>query len=99
MPVGETYLNGQHWHDSSFFIPNGSARAVVTVYYQLTSRPFIEFLAANGGERGAVAIAQWEIEGTKVHRVGPGDSLWVLSTRRLKALSALAMTNGAPNRR
>jgi membrane-bound lytic murein transglycosylase D len=29
-------------------------------------------------------FAEWEIEGTTVHRVGPGDSLWVLSTRRLK---------------
>jgi len=27
-------------------------------------------------------FAEWEIEGTVVHRVGPGDSLWVLSTRR-----------------
>ena len=27
-------------------------------------------------------FAEWEIEGTLVHRVGPGDSLWVLSTRR-----------------
>jgi membrane-bound lytic murein transglycosylase D len=27
-------------------------------------------------------FAQWEIEGTVTHRVGPGDSLWVLSRRR-----------------
>lgn len=27
-------------------------------------------------------FAEWEIEGTVVHRVGPGDSLWTLSTRR-----------------
>ncbi|CAM9465114.1 unnamed protein product, partial [Discosporangium mesarthrocarpum] len=27
-------------------------------------------------------FAQWEIEGTVTHRVGSGDSLWVLSTRR-----------------
>jgi membrane-bound lytic murein transglycosylase D len=27
-------------------------------------------------------FAEWEIEGTLIHRVGPGDSLWVLSTRR-----------------
>jgi membrane-bound lytic murein transglycosylase D len=27
-------------------------------------------------------FAQWEIEGTVTHRVGPGDSLWLLSTRR-----------------
>ena len=25
-------------------------------------------------------FAEWEIEGTLVHRVGPGDSLWLLST-------------------
>jgi membrane-bound lytic murein transglycosylase D len=27
-------------------------------------------------------FAQWEIEGTSLHRVGPGDSLWTLSRRR-----------------
>jgi len=27
-------------------------------------------------------FAEWEIEGTLTHRVGPGDSLWRLSTRR-----------------
>jgi membrane-bound lytic murein transglycosylase D len=27
-------------------------------------------------------FAEWEIEGTLIHRVGPGDSLWLLSTRR-----------------
>ena len=27
-------------------------------------------------------FAEWEIEGTAVHKVGPGDSIWKLSTRR-----------------
>ena len=27
-------------------------------------------------------FAEWEIEGTVTHRVGRGDSLWILSTRR-----------------
>lgn len=27
-------------------------------------------------------FAEWEIEGTAVHKVGPGDSIWSLSTRR-----------------
>jgi membrane-bound lytic murein transglycosylase D len=27
-------------------------------------------------------FAAWEIAGTRVHRVGAGDSLWILSTRR-----------------
>ena len=26
-------------------------------------------------------FAEWEIEGTSLHRVGPGDSLWTLSAR------------------
>jgi membrane-bound lytic murein transglycosylase D len=28
-------------------------------------------------------FARWEIEGTKIHRVGPGESLWILANRRL----------------
>jgi len=27
-------------------------------------------------------FAEWEIEGTSIHKVGPGDSIWSLSTRR-----------------
>ena len=27
-------------------------------------------------------FARWEIEGTAIHRVGPGDSLWILSKRK-----------------
>jgi len=29
-------------------------------------------------------FSQWEIEGTSVHKVGPGDSIWSLSTRRFE---------------
>lgn len=29
-------------------------------------------------------FTQWEIKGTLIHRVGPGDSLWILSTRRFE---------------
>lgn len=42
--VGAFYPNGQNWDDTLYQIPAGATKAVVTVYYQLTSREFIEFL-------------------------------------------------------
>ncbi len=43
-PVGYSYPDGQHWDDTFFAIPAGAAEAVVTVYYQSTSKEYIEFL-------------------------------------------------------
>jgi len=42
--VGAFYANGQHWDDTWFPIPDGATKAAATVYYQTTSREFIEFL-------------------------------------------------------
>lgn len=60
-PVGATYINGQHWDDTDFTIPFGATQAVVTVYYQTTSREFIEFLRDENvtDTRGQVAYDQW----------------------------------------
>ena len=43
-PVGYSYADGQHWDDTYFAIPTGAASATVTVYYQTTTREYIEFL-------------------------------------------------------
>jgi hypothetical protein len=43
-PVGQTYADGQYWDDTLFPIPACARLAVVTVYYQTTSREYIEFL-------------------------------------------------------
>jgi len=42
--VGYAYADGQHWDDTLFAIPAGAASATVTVYYQTTSKEYIEFL-------------------------------------------------------
>jgi hypothetical protein len=59
------YANGQHWDDTLFDIPPGASRAVVTVYYQVTSKEFIEFLrdANVTDNRGQVAFDQWVAQG------------------------------------
>jgi len=43
-PVGQTYADGQHWDDTNYPIPPGAVRAVVTLYYQVATREYIEFL-------------------------------------------------------
>jgi nitrate/TMAO reductase-like tetraheme cytochrome c subunit len=43
-PVGYAYADGQHWDDTSYAIPSGATQAVVTLYYQTTTKEYIEFL-------------------------------------------------------
>lgn len=64
-PVAATYADGQHWDDTSFVIPAGAVRAVVTVYYQTTSREFMDFLrdANVTNQDGQIAHDQWVLHG------------------------------------
>jgi hypothetical protein len=43
-PVEHPYADGQHWDDSDYTIPAGTKRAEVRLFYQSTSREFVEFL-------------------------------------------------------
>jgi len=42
--VGYSYPDGQYWDDTWYDIPPGAASAEVTLYYQSTSKEFVEFL-------------------------------------------------------
>lgn len=61
MPVGASYLDGQHWDDTIFNIPGCAAQAVVTVYYQLVSDDYITFLRDTNvtDNRGQIAFDLW----------------------------------------
>ena len=43
-PVDYSYADGQYWDDTLYNIPAGAASAEVTLYYQSTSKEFMEFL-------------------------------------------------------
>jgi hypothetical protein len=43
-PVNYTYADGQHWDDTSYSIPAGTRRVVVNLYYQTSTRDYMEFL-------------------------------------------------------
>ena len=59
-PVAYSYADGQHWDDTPYAIPEGAATAQVRVYYQTTSREYIEFLRDNGGTPGQTAYDLWD---------------------------------------
>src|SRR5262249_5693372 len=61
-PVGYAYADGQYWDDTLYAIPAGSASATVTLYYQSTSKEYIDFLNS-GGARGLTAFNQWGATG------------------------------------
>lgn len=46
-PVGHHYDDGQYWDDSLYTVPAGAVRAEVKLFYQSTSKEFIEFLRDN----------------------------------------------------
>ncbi len=43
-PAAYSYADGQYWDDTLYTIPAGATKAVVTLYYQSTSKEFVEFL-------------------------------------------------------
>lgn len=62
-PVNYTYADGQYWDDTSFAVAPGARRAEVRVFYQTTSREYIEFLRDRGGAAGQTAYDQWALLG------------------------------------
>ncbi len=66
-PVGYSYNDGQYWDDTLFAIPTGAVRAEARVFYQTTSREYIEFLRdsnqGGAGNAGEIAYNQWLLHG------------------------------------
>lgn len=59
-PVGAAFADGQYWDDSVYEVPGETARVVATLYYQTSSKDYIDFLRANGGADGATLGLLWD---------------------------------------
>jgi hypothetical protein len=59
------YADGQYWDDTLFLLPSGARSAQVTVYYQTTSKEYIEFLrdANTTNSDGQTAYDTWVAAG------------------------------------
>jgi hypothetical protein len=43
-PIGYSYPDGQYWDDTQYLLPGPSATIIVVLYYQTTSKEYVEFL-------------------------------------------------------
>jgi hypothetical protein len=59
-PVGATYLDGQHWDDTAYTLPLQTERVLVTLFYQTSSKEYIDFLRNNGGVDGLALGGLWD---------------------------------------
>jgi len=64
-PVGATYTDGQYWDDTLFPVPNGATRAEVRLFYQTSSKEYIEFLRDENttNTTGQILYDQWVLLG------------------------------------
>ncbi len=64
-PVAYTYADGQYWDDTAFAVPAGATSAVATLYFQTSSREYMEFLRDTNvtNDFGQTAYDLWEQHG------------------------------------
>ncbi|MDF1809511.1 MAG: GC-type dockerin domain-anchored protein [Phycisphaerales bacterium] len=71
-PIAYSYADGDYWDDTQFVVPAGAARADVRVYYQASSKEYMEFLRdenvnsvgdVNNPSTGEIVYEQWVING------------------------------------
>jgi hypothetical protein len=64
-PVGHHYDDGQYWDDTHYALPAGATRAEVKLYYQSTSKEFIEFLRDENttNTKGLELYSLWSTNG------------------------------------
>ena len=59
-PVGATYTDGQYWDDTTYPVPANTAYVEATLYYQTSSKEYIDFLRTNGGPDGETLGTLWD---------------------------------------
>ncbi|MBI5058373.1 hypothetical protein HZB60_01170 [candidate division KSB1 bacterium] len=64
-PVGHFYAEGQYWDDTDYLLPWNAARVEARLYYQTTSKEYIEFLrdANVTNTSGQTAYDLWAAHG------------------------------------
>lgn len=76
-PVAYVYADGQYWDETSYLIPGNAAKAVATLYYQSTSKEYVEFLRDENvtDTTGQLLYDSWTASGKSAPVVMNTDSL------------------------
>lgn len=64
-PVGYSYADGQYWDRTAYTLPEGTTYCVVNLYYQTTSKEYIEFLKTRNttNDLGTRLYDAWALSG------------------------------------
>ncbi len=64
-PINYTYSDSQYWDDTQYLIPGATAQLDVTLYYQTTSKDYVEFLRDENttNDWGDVFYSLWNNNG------------------------------------
>lgn len=69
-PVGQAYADGENFDITNYDIPAGAASAEVRVYYQSTTREYVEFLR-DENSTNAAGQTMYDLWNTTLNRVPP----------------------------
>ncbi len=94
--IGASYSDGQYWDDTPFAIPEGAAKAVVTLYYQTSTSEYMEFLRDSNqtDNTGETAYNLWTLHG-KSAPVAMDSAQIEFSTAIVGDLNGDGAVNGA----
>lgn len=59
-PVGTVYKDGQYWDETEYSLPNEAVFIRATLYYQTSSKEYVDFLAQYGGVDGVEMSRLWQ---------------------------------------
>lgn len=76
-PVGYSYADGQYWDDTYYSLPANAARVIVNLYYQTTSKEYVEFLRDENvtNDWGTVLYNLWVNNGMSAPVVMSSDTV------------------------
>jgi glucose/arabinose dehydrogenase len=59
-PVGAFFADGQYWDETAYPLPAGAAVVVAQLWYQTSSKEYVDFLRREGGADGALLGVLWD---------------------------------------
>lgn len=100
-PVGHAYADGQYWDETVYLLPQGASWVEATLYYQTTSKEYIEFLrdANETNTLGDELYAAWVNQG-RAAPVTMASAAMLLSQTGLPGdtpAAVFALQQNAPN--
>jgi hypothetical protein len=54
------FADGQYWDETIYTLPGQTAYVIVTLYYQTSSKEYVDFLKFNGGLDSQVLAEMWQ---------------------------------------